>query len=97
VLSVSLIRLMSYSLVRAVDEELSTREEELKNYLKETQGIDVDYKIYTRGDHGVLDAIQQMKVDDHIRQLTDAQSILDGVQQRLEVMQRCFVTKMRSG
>jgi len=88
---------MSHSLVKAVEEEFSAREEALKNYLKETQGIDVDYKIWARGDHGVIDAVQKMHVDDHIRQLTDPQSILQGIQQRLEVMQRCFATKMRSG
>ena len=96
-LTVSLIRLMSPSLVKAIEEEFSAREEALKNYLKETQGIDVDCKIRARGGHGVIDAVQKMHADDHICQLTDPQSILQGVQRRLEVMQRCFATKMRSG
>src|SRR5690606_25001782 len=91
------IRLMSPSLVKAVEEEFSAREGVLKNYLKETQGIDVDYKIWARGDHGVIDAVQKMHVDDHICQLTDPQSILQGVQQRLEVLQRCCATQATSG
>ena len=96
-MALSLIRLMSYSFSKALDEELVEREEALKNYLKETQEIDLDYLVWIHGDAGVVEAIQEIHVDDYIRKLTDPKSILNGVRKRLEVMQRCCATRTKSG
>lgn len=88
---ISLVRLMSNSLVRAIDEEFQSREAQLRRYLRETQGIDVDFKIWTNGDQGIIQAIQLMIVDDTVQQLTNANDILHGIMRRLEVMQNASV------
>ena len=82
---IKLIHLCASDLMIALRDVLNDREQKLREHLRDVQGIDVDRKIWTSGLHGLLYAFENMKTDETVKSLVDANKILEDVKARMEV------------